>query len=640
MGADNQADETCGTCGAVVDRAARFCSACGALVGAAPVYAEIATPSGPSDVLQVQAEPEQRRPMRLGPLLLVVGLGLAGLAAAVAAVVLTEDEPEPDALPPTTTLAPTTVPPTTVPPTTVPPTSVPADDDPADQDAAQLAGTHGWSELADLGDVTPLAFGEHEGTSYVFATGGRTLLAGYPSAGLWGWRSADGTTWEPMGRMLGDDAWITAVDIGPRGFVAAGTGPDQQPIAWRSADGDDWEREELPVDRPGFVPQFVVAGDDVDVIAGRDNLTPGLTVATALEERFADRDLDGYGLGTFQGGSSAQGDAATHAFVTGPFGIVMASVEFGEIGLDPSGGADDGITTAIWSSDGDAWSGETLDDVWPAGLTSASDGSVLLSTTAPEGSAVRRSPDGEAWSDPVEIDVMAPTGWRDRYIARSRGSGARLAVADDLTSWHHVPLEGLLEPMRDPLVIDVSAGREAMAVVAMSWGAEDPDIDRSITSTFVRGEYTLTASSLERDLVLYRDGDEVSRFRPGSLSQPHADDVRRDPVAADLERETVAFLDPASGDVLIEFTVEELRDLEAGITPPGEAAVTVLTSRDTTNWFRGVVPNRFGPMIVTEKATVAHGQVLAAATVGPRAGAPDDPARRTILLGAAFGATE
>jgi hypothetical protein len=573
------AETTCSACGVTIDPFAPACPSCGAGLGPEPIDVEI---DDDTAAVVVSAEPPATTGAAGAPTsktLVVATLAVVASLALIFAIggrSASEDTDSEDAPPRATDPPSATEPPST----TDPSPSAQASGAPIDATTADGSGditatsTGGleWQASLDVGELWPLDFVQHEGDTYVFAI--PASHSWIRETGLWAWRTRDGVRWDALGQVLDHGAMVNAVGIGPRGFAAVGTDEAGDAIVWRSSDALDWRRDPLPTidDRAG-VPVGIVTGSTVDVVVASDGRDGTLDeIHEALQELFEDGLPVDMQVGVVYDGTTVR--------LTGPLGFTLAETTYDELGVsapDPSRDAVSQVRLWVFTDDL-GWRAVTLDPEDALAAAALPDGSVYLDFPGDERHGLDAI-DGLRWGPDDDLAPMWVDGWAGGLVARSTADRPGLRISDDGDRWQNVWLDGLV-PWTDNVNMGAIEGRaEGIATTMYPVGEQGVRQEATITAVLIEDGYELVGRAENHypySLTLERDGEVLLELRRGE--QP---DGR---YRVDLAAGSVVFLDPDSGDELIDFAFDELQRFEARLNPSFVEPAVVIASADAVHW--------------------------------------------------------
>jgi hypothetical protein len=213
--------------------------------------------------------------------------------------------------------------------------------------------------------------------------------AGWAPTGSELWTSADGRTWESVGRFPGDE--ITALGVSGSRLVAVGVhlAPTDQAAFWSSGDGREW--------RSGVIPGGPSSRGDTPARVDAVAASPDLLVAAGTNV-WVSTDGQAWAEGPLPGGMVEAADVAVVGdafFLTG-------------VGDNEPG------TQRLWTSrDGRSWTRSApipVDETIFSGLVGVNGLLLLLGSVCAEvcQPAVWTSADGAAWAGPAVLPGAPP----------------------------------------------------------------------------------------------------------------------------------------------------------------------------------------------------------------------------------------
>lgn len=493
---------------------------------------------------------EPKRPKRPK----AVALAMMGLAAGLVALIgLTQPDPPPTAettIPTVTTVAAPAAPTTTV--------AFVAQGDPLEFEVVEPDGYPLALMESDAGEILVVQ-GDSEADGIV---GVRARV------------SRDGIAWENRGEPIGPPNRIQGATVTSAGLVLYGQDGAGDPTLWISKDGRSWNRS--VVDPDGSWEVFAL-GTTSDLM-----LTYGFSSAwTELERLIRDR----FGASDWQFQTVYQEDEGLpEVVIHSPLGIPLAKYTVSELGMDP----------------------ERFDQSDPSRIRATTDGLEWYDASLPEvgyQGELFEGHDGELWSVRHEDFTTRLFSTTDGLTWRERGdTGASNA---QVFPWRG----GLLSISADMRFRTSTDGgdwsdRTALRqLFAAPWDwypqaihAKDSGIALVATSTVPRTEEQLPAD--EGTVVVERDRFAV-RISPTLITVFDTDRVTvlatiarwtttlTSTVSFDAEAGTVTIHRGPESEPLVTFTIDELADIEAQITPPPVPWVNrhvLVTSPDGCSW--------------------------------------------------------
>ena len=565
--------DRCWRCGAELTGDVAFCGQCGAKVRADAPDLEFFTDVAPEKPAPIEAASTDGSRW-----LSVVGVALvAGLVAFFALTSTDDDTPSADPYDEradfdavdSADASDTTVDGTTAaPPTTTVPVTF-----------GDVAAPLSWAVAGEGIDGYPLAIVESGRSVFVFVTDSIPAWFDVPG-GVQFLQFTSGGDWIDHGTVIPEDSQVLAVVEGDDGLLASGLNGDGDPTVWRSSDGITWSAEVLPgtaVDNRPARPTHIVERDGVVVVAS-STINPWRQISTAMAERFG-QDVVAPNPPDWQPGSD-------EVSMRGPFGLTIATVTFDELDLDREE-LDEWYQgpqpTPIWVFDDGAWASNVVRGDATT-LTAAADGRIHLVTSADtdEVSVYR----GGAWQRiDTETDLFRIQAWDDGFVGE--GSAGRLGILDadfELVRETLPPGAGFGE---NATLDHLSTGPLGLVASVIRWDGFEPfDFDDApdVDVVVLRDDYRLEAGPAHL-LRLSRNGEEVLRIDAWSGDAGYRADL-------DADEPGVGFLDPDSGEVLVTFTLEELRHLERETDTDGPSipqTTSLLFTTDGERWLGGDV---------------------------------------------------
>ncbi|MEM8705405.1 MAG: zinc ribbon domain-containing protein [Actinomycetota bacterium] len=564
--------ERCWRCGAEFDIDAAFCGRCGARVSTAgsdfePLTEVAATASGP-----INAAPSGGSP-------LLLAVGIAATAAVVAFFALTasddpaaapdelverdqgddvvpaEDQTEIDDADTTTS------------------TTVPTDE-------PEALRSLSWSIARDGVDGFPFAVAEVGGSVFVFVAEVPPMWPG-DTGGARAFEYTRTGRWFDHGIVIDADADVTTVVNGDDGLLATGLNGNGDPTVWRSLDGIVWTEETLPANvatRSPTRPTHLVERDGVVVVAST-TIDPWTQVQLAANERLGDGIVDLRGVDWSPGADEVE--------VRGPFGLRLATLALADLDLDLDAEVlaeawSGPPTTPLWVFEDGSWTSNMIRGD-AATLTATERGEIHLVTASDEISVHRG---GNAWeARPNDTGAFRLQAWGDRFVGET--AGGRISVFDDQLE----PVVDTMPPggatQTDTTIDQVTVGPLGIVASLVEWGAPsslDESDEPSPTVLVLRDGYRLEADPLHL-LRLSRDDEEVVRIDAWADDGGYRVDLTgTEPL--------VVFVDPATGDDLVAFTLDELRALERETTPEPDLdlpTTSIFFSADGDAWLGGEI---------------------------------------------------
>lgn len=443
------------------------------------------------------------------------------------------------------------------------PIETPVDLDDFSIDQIETGPPFDWKPVAIAEDAFPHTLLEHRDQLYVFASSAEGGAA--PPSGLQAWRSDNGVAWNFLGTVISEDHQISSIASTEVGLIAVATNDSDERIhLWGSVDGIAWSEivDSIPVgDDPitSFQSSAVFADDEMVVVAGSTALD-GLRL---FEQHFRDTtrtevDLSGLTVGWEHVG----GDLTM--VVRGPLGILAHQIPASDLGLTQEqtdwisgyiGGQGD--RAVVWTTrmNGDWESAEIEGAFWLTSLTTGPEGE-LIAFGYGNTTGAWRSSDGVNWEPESNEagDLYLAEPWADGFIGFGyTGSGEDVLVSERGDAWEPAGLSALFPRGLGWYSSGLGTGKGGIAVVAEIWLEGSPPFD-SGRSTIEKDGFTVTVNHESGNVTLESDDHRRSW---GMWSSQPPDDVE-----IDIPTRSITFHDPESGETLVSFTMDELRDLE------------------------------------------------------------------------------
>lgn len=483
---------------------------------------------------------------------LVIAVGFAALGA------LTSSDDQQLAIGTTTTFTTTTS-------TTMGEILPPVDMDDFTVEQLETGLTLEWSRIGLSDTGYPIGLTEHEGDVYLFATAAPAFRD--QPGGLTAWRSRDGSNWEPLGEVIGDDYHVSMVTSTDRGLVAAGTSADGSSlVVWISTDGAGWSETEFTDEDEHYssrhYPMAIGANGDLLVIAASSEIDRQELLEEHLQAAGIELDLS-----YLQWDTTWRGEEGQWLTIDGPLGMTALEVDVETLDLSPEevqwivDGYQPTQAVDIWANQGgtDEWSLTSIDGVdWVESIVSRPDGALTLIGWGPVGRVSRQSYDGRTWSDfDPDNEPKQMQSWGDRFIGvDDTADRAELVVSDDGVSWE--PL-GLADRFPRPLHLSVAtfgSGDDGLALSVIGYDTTSVATvtDRTVTTITTDEGYHLTLDLEPRIMELTTD------------TTTHTWEIYRaetpEGVELDVFERMVRLSDPHTGERLTQVSFEELMRAE------------------------------------------------------------------------------
>jgi hypothetical protein len=478
-----------------------------------------------------------------------------------------------------------------------------------------------WREVAEIPGFEPHSLLAHRGFTYVFSP------VTEDGNGVQAWRSDDGVSWDALGVVIGDTHAISSIAATSLGLIAIEPdATDDYVHIWGSVDGTRWLEivDGIPVagsrDEVDFYPSAVAADERILAVAGR--VEPDVT--ELAEEYLAgttgvDVDLSGIPIGWI---SSPEDLYMT---VYGPLSFPVVRISGTELGLTPeqreeiSGyflGRPDDATIWTKADDGDWQIGEIEGANFINALARDDDGVLrAYGDGYIPGSWV--SHDGLDWEKvndsgmPNRVEV-----WGDRLVGiGDSGLTPDVMLSRDGEDWRDSGLAGLFPTGVDWYPLGFATGPGGIAAVIE---ARVDGLPKGVaeTPTFSVGATTLTLD-YQRGVVHLDTGGDLYTWSIG-VQDPAGIDI-------DLVTRTMAFSAPESGELIGEFTFEQLFALERRantVGTLGDSRTGIAYSPDGTGWTVQDMMAEIGPDAAITNVEVSEDRVYALVTRMPERDRP------------------
>ncbi len=467
-------------------------------------------------------------------------------------------------------------------------------------------------ELAESGH--PLGLTEHQDAVYLFAS--PTSRFQFTAGGLLGWRSSDGTTWEPLGQVIGDSYHVSMVRSTDHGLVAAGTTADGSSlVVWTSSDGERWEATEFSDETDfwsnRYYPMGIGANDDMLIVASNHDLDRHALLQRLLDEARIDLDLS-----QFHWYTEWRGDEGHWLTLDGPLGLRAQEIPLDQFELTPQElrwiveGHSSAQEAGIWarSRDGD-WTLASFEGVdWIESIVTRADGSMVLVGWGPAGRVSRQTRDGVLWTDyDAEQEPRVMDRWGYRLVGVQDFSRPELLVSDDGVSWDSM---GLAD--RFPLPIQwyvgaIGSGDDGVALSVMGYHNPMPVDQPQVSSEITTEDGHVLSLNLEKSILALTVDDTTHSWE---LYRAELDPG----MEIDAFARTMTLSDPGTGETLAELSFEELARAEQVYYTerfePEEHVALVFTA-DGSDWIIQPAITVFGRVVWIVSFEVALGHVYA-----------------------------
>jgi len=481
---------------------------------------------------------------------------------------------------------------TTTTTTTIPEVEAPIDPD--NFSVSQIATSEplDWERVANTSTGYPLTVTEHEGSFYLFASDH------YPwtdePGGLNTWKSSDGEDWVAHGAVIDPQYKVTQVQATPDGFVAAGRRPgDSALIVWWSNDAIEWTTRTIPtgVDSGYLLPEptaMATLGQRAVVVANQELDREGL-----LEDRLAVAGVE-VDMSSLRWDTRYGGEDGIELSLLGPFGMTVLTTNIETLDLTEqehewlmSGETRDG-DSSVWVIDPSGnWESGTIPLNQVTYLASRPDGTLIANGLGGAGiSDALVSDDGLHWRTPEEDASGGSTiiSWDDRLISFSTDLSPEVMVSSDGQTWQET---GLME--RFPTQV----GRWYPTAVGANSAGLALTVEGQNTVGFTSsGESTVTLTSDDANLTFAAQRGELTvEADGGTHTWPIPWPGRSEPTEGlepDLATSTLRFLEPDTGEILAEFSFEELYRTETRARTVSFSDIVahhaLAFTRDGENW--------------------------------------------------------
>lgn len=420
-----------------------------------------------------------------------------------------------------------------------------------------------WSRVELIDSAYPLGLTEHEGAVYLFAT--TTPEFQDQTGGLTAWRSSDGSNWDPLGQVIGDDYYVSMVTSTERGLVAAGTSVDGSSLAvWISPDGARWTETEFTDEDEHYssrhYPMAIGANDDLVVVAASSDIDREMLLEEHLQEAGMELDLSQIGWST-----EWRGEEGHWLTIDGPLGMSGLELDLDQLDLTEQeaqwitegyGGTQE---TALWVIQRGTreWHLISIDGVnWVESLVSGPDGAFALIGWGPAGRVSRQSRDGLSWTDfDPDHAPMQIQSWKARLVGvDDTARRPEILVSDDGVSWEPV---GLAERFPLPIHWSVAAlgsGDDGLALSVIGYDTTATITDRTATEITTDEGYRLSLD-LEPRIMELTTGANTHTWEIYRSETPEG-------VEVDVVERIVTLSDPHTGETLTQLSFEELMRAE------------------------------------------------------------------------------
>jgi hypothetical protein len=428
------------------------------------------------------------------------------------------------------------------------------------------------------------------GWLYLF-TSSRALPTG-ELAGLRAFRSIDGSDWEDLGEVIGDDGIFTDVAATPFGLMAVESDvSDGSLTTWTSQDAVEWQPTLV---RPGgeghlaLVAHALGASGSLVVVAANEFEDP----SPLLKERLGEvaRDIDPQ---TLRWAIHREGSRGSNVIVYGPLGIPALSIPISELDLTDEeqrlleyGAPGNGESTAWSTTDGVNWTSSTIEGAaWISAITATPDGGLLaFGSSSNESPEAWRTYDGSAWETlPSRLGAAAVKRWRGQLAGLDRWSNPEVLLSSDGETWTELGLADYFPNRISWYPTEIATSDTGLAVIVQGQPPDGPSLpfDRPEPIVLVRNGFTLTIDLDAGELEL-EGGGFSGTWAVGDIGSTAPDDLD-----IDFVEQTVTFLD-SQGDDLVAFSFDELdraeEEYRRAAYPPENVSNALAYTGDGTSW--------------------------------------------------------
>jgi hypothetical protein len=420
-----------------------------------------------------------------------------------------------------------------------------------------------WRETKTMVEGVPMGLASNDGWFYLFATPSATVnRAG--SGGLRVWRSEDGRTWEYLGEGIPPGQNVIAIAGSARGLIAATAGEDgHELVLWQSNDGVTWEPEAVPIEddplaRIGFA----------SVTANEQTIIVSTYLDLAIDEMISNRmtQVHGADIAASHWGWGLDEAAGNPIFTLwGPFGFPLAEVSAEELELTEaeieqvqrwSRGETSG--SIVWTRDqAGVWTQVEIPDAdWIDSIAVTQDGVFVANGGDLTGNTAWTSSDGitwEKWSHGVRPYRIIT--WGDRLIGPTSLNRASVMASPDGDTWSDIGPGDLFPSPLQWSISDVAAGPAGILGTVVGWGQESPVDLEPIPPPTVRDGGAVLTFDYDTSLLTLVAGADVYTWSMHAVEMP-------DGIGVDLATGNISFSVPETGELLAEFSFEEIQAAE------------------------------------------------------------------------------
>ena len=422
---------------------------------------------------------------------------------------------------------------------------------------------------------------------------------------LEGWVSQDGSTWAPLDRPAPGLRRLHRTVAAEGRLLVAGQTDDGTPTLWMSADGRTWESTQLPVEPPppGREARFtaVTTVDGVLMAATSSDVDLRRLIADRFPE-LGDY-LDRFGL-TF-------GVDSTGLTVQGPLGLPLLSTSASELGFadgdPPWMTGPRGEDSMIWAlTPAGTWESTSVTGIYVDSIVRDSEGGLLAAGWTPtSGPRLLLSADGSRW-ELADDEIQRVWRWGGDVIALNNFGQLGRRTTD---GWQRIDLGDAIDDAGwYPLTI--AAGDGGLGLIAQTFpSVVSEERSQQGVAILVEDGFTLRADLSDHSLSLLDPDGRII------VAADLFDESAAPGIAADLEAGTVVFSNPDTGEVLVDFTIDDLVQLERALdsAPPFQFENTIVFSADGDTWSSQTSRQIAGPTSMINHLALSQTHALAIA---------------------------
>jgi hypothetical protein len=495
----------------------------------------------------VPDRPEERRRRRGG----AGGIAIALMGIVIGGLTLVSlTSPDPEAVAPTTSAPASTT-------TTIPELRPLIDLENFTLDQLTRGPQLDWNKTLSVVEGYPIGLLSHDDMLYVFSTEVPNF-SGFESGGLRGWRSVDGVTWEPLGRVIGKAHSVTSVSSTEQGLILIEQPKEGGLSVWRSEDGVSWETQRVEVEglneMTSVYPQATGGTDEVLLVAGNVYVD----IYAVLDEKLGE--IARYG---WEPRVIADEVRIT---VYGPLGP-LAELSAEEAGLSEeerrmiveANSTPDQAEATVWvNSGGPDWQQTVIPDAqWLDRFVTTPEGDVIAHGWGATAAKSWISRDGVNWDEtPGPVHHYLDVRWGDRLVAPSSTGGLSVSVSADGEDWETIGPGDHFPNRISWWMRAIGAGPDGLALIVEGWDdrlqVEEPTVtvepatitgpDGTLTIDFEANEYRLETQAGERTW------SGLSMTRAG--------------IGVNLDAGTIEFFDSESEAFLAAFPLADLMEAQ------------------------------------------------------------------------------